>query len=205
MVCRACSSGRPMKAAIRGVLILLTFTLTSCASRSMLLVARHADSKAPISVQSVVLMNSAQLRPEDRELNRILREELQRSAIRIESSTNANHVLGCWIDESWDEVITPERAPRVAEHVSVYPADGRVVYEYSYQPDFRPKSKLYVPSKGIKMALYSKHGSGGARVTPLWDGYIEIHSVKPEHMTKALQELMARMGKNFYGRVPLEK
>lgn len=199
-----------MKFGFGGVLILLLLlTSIGCSSRTTLLVARRADSIAVLSVQKLRLADSPKTSAGDRELQRIVQEELQHAQIGIESSTNAEFVLQCCMDETWSEV-APESEPRV-EPVNIYQrnavlvGNGQTVYQESFQPRVRPLRTMYYPVTAIRMALYSSRASGLARLTPIWDGYIEAKSAKTPHIAQACRELVARIGTDFYGRIRLEE
>jgi hypothetical protein len=194
------------------LVLLLTVALTGCASRSMRIVARNNATETLAPAAKIALAAPRQSRPEDETLVRLLAEELQREGRRAESLAAAEFQMTGWMEDSWDELPSSDPGPRLEEHVSTYPAQpgrpggARIVYEYAYVPPFpETRPKRYLSTKGIRLALYSNRTTGAAKLSAVWEGYLEIGTDgSSEHVALAVRKLLTYLGKDFIGHVRLE-
>lgn len=211
---RFCIDGSVMKYSFRFVAILgFTALLVGCASRSALLVARRDSAEAPTSMTGIALVNHPKPRPEDDRLERVLIETLQREGITPKPASEAEFVMACWIDDSWDEVVpaTQTSYQRSVTHVTVGNAsdssEGRLADEYARRAsEQRAQPARYLSVKGIKLRVYSNRATGAARVAPVWEGYVEVGSIESSaHLAEAVRSLLAHFGQDFTGRVRFPK
>jgi len=152
-------------------------------------------------------------RAEEQRLNQVLTEVLKCDGPNARSAVDADYVLAYWIEESWDEVVPASQPPRQENPEPVMigaaqdPTQGRMAGEsfHSLKDDSQPAPR-YVPSKGVKLTLYANRGPVSARLTPVWEGYIELGSSEsPAHLKAAVQNLLTYFGKDFVGRIHLQK
>jgi len=191
--------------------LLFAGVLAGCASSgSARMVARCNSPNAPTSLEGISLAKHPHPRPEEQRLNRALTELLKRDDANTQSPTNADYVLAYYIEESWDEVIVTPRQeePQNYETVVNVPGDkteGRMAGE-PFIPIERDTSPRYISKKGVKLLLYSNRAPASERLTPVWEGYIEVSSTESvQHLKAAVQSLLAQLGKDFIGRVRLQK
>lgn len=194
--------------------LLFAALLIGCASNSVRMIARRISPDAPTSTEGIALAKHPQPRPEDQRLNSVLTEVLKRDGLSATSGGNADYTLAYWIDESWDEVVPAAHPIRSREPIHVVvgnpndPTEGRAYGEPFHQSsdEERGTNAHHISTKGVKLLLYSNRASAATRLTPVWEGYIEVGSVESSsRLREAVRSLLANFGKDFTGHVRLQK
>src|ERR1043165_7107631 len=212
------SCGKTMRIIFKGIAVLmLGGLLAGCAtSRSVQMVTKRNSPDAPTSTDGIVLAKHPQPQPDEQRLNHVLTEVLGANVQNSKPGNQADYVLAYWIDESWDEVIPVDQSAKQENYqqsihqvagMSGDRTGGRIQGEsfHSLKEGSKP-NQHYISKKGVKLFLYSNRAPASARLTPVWEGYIEVGSTESSQQLKgAVKNLLAQFGKDFAGRVALQK
>jgi hypothetical protein len=188
----------------------LAFIVASgCASRSALVIAERHASYSPSRTNTIALATHGKARAEDKELGRALVAGLTTAGFDIVPASQADYSLAYWIDDSWNPMVIPPTSQSGANPQPIpYPGPGGTVRFDSARaypaPPYPVQNELL--TKGIRLRLLSNRGTASQRLTPVWEGYVEIGpELSPERELHSLNLLLSHFGENFKGRVPLPK
>lgn len=208
-----------MRIIFNGVAVLLLGgLLAGCATNhSMQMVTKRNSPDAPTSTAGIVLAKHPKPRPEEERLRRALTEVLGADALNTKPASQADYVLAYWIEESWDEVVPVDQSSRQENYqqqeyhqVAGMGGDrtgGRIQGE-SFHPlkGTYDVNEHYISKKGVKLLLYSNRVPASQRLTPVWEGYIGVDSAESlSELRGAVKNLLDQFGKDFTGRVSLQK
>jgi len=166
------------------------------------------------------LASQSHPRLEERELRRVLTAELEREGFDIVNSTHADYTLAYWLDDSWNPMPAasqpvPMPYPSSVQRTVVYGPGGSV--EYYGVPDSlslpaeianrnHEQEWTYLLTKGIRLCLYPNHGPVSDKLSPVWEGYIELGlNTSPKRESAMVKTLLAHFGQDFQRRVRLKK
>lgn len=190
-------------------LLSLLLLLAGCAKRSSDIVARCGPQPVMTGASRIALLPTAQPRPEDLVLQKVVVAELERNGHRIVPQAEADYTMTCYVEENF--VTRLQASTPMLNHTSMPGSPGTGVYLVQPTesfPGLNPEERLprveKIPRQGIRLRFYSGPSLRAGRFETTWEGYIEDgFTLRPERQPILVKTLLSYYGRDFIGRVKL--